>query len=641
MDQNIVMGHHAEATPSSADEKITGSVKKKGVLLINRIGPSTSTLYISNADGSDERPLFDKSKLDFHASFSPDGEWVTFTSERGGDGQADIFRCRVDGSDVQPVVATPHVEDAFVLSPDGRTGAYVSTQDGYTANIWTVDLQTGERRRLTHGQVKTSDSELDSPAGSFRPAWSPDGEWIAFSSDRDTAWYGHGDGHGWEHTQELSVYVMRKDGSDLRRIIGKKDMCYGSPKWSPDGQRIVFYEVDREGTWGARRPEWIGRVQSQIVSVDVATGEDRIEHTSGAHLKLAPQFLPNSRDVAYYIKAGGGGPQMRATDSAGVQQDVPTRLYKTDGSAPVLRQMRSPCWSPDGTKVVYEKVGFAFRGQGDPLFSWDAEWDYRHTDVFPVLSREGRVAITEKQQGCSSIVTCRPDGGDKFLVFDASKAGLDPVQNKKGLAGAFQPTWSADGQWIAFGIGAWFDARNRGKSRIMRARSDGSFHEPLTDGSEQVGFPSYSADGRHVVYRVWEKDNWGLRIVDVESKDMRVLTTKIDNLPAWSPDGEWIAFTREYGHANYHVCRIRPDGSDFQELTETGANDGHAVWTYDGKLAYSTGMYGFRDEAAVYDFTFQPYGQIMVMEADGSNKRLITDSLWEDSMPCYIPTEFL
>ena len=65
------------------------------------------------------------------------------------------------------------------------------------------------------------------------------------------------------------------------------------------------------------------------------------------------------------------------------------------------------------------------------------------------------------------------------------------------------------------------------------------------------------------------------------------------------------------------------------------------MWTYDGKLAYSTGMYGFRDEAAVYDFTFQPYGQIMVMEADGSNKRLITDSLWEDSMPCYIPTEFL
>lgn len=50
------------------------------------------------------------------------------------------------------------------------------------------------------------------------------------------------------------------------------------------------------------------------------------------------------------------------------------------------------------------------------------------------------MAITEKQQGCSSIVTCKPDGSDKLTVFDASKAGLDPLENKKGLAGAFQPS---------------------------------------------------------------------------------------------------------------------------------------------------------------------------------------------------------
>lgn len=287
---------------------------KKGVLLMNRIGPKSATLFIANADGSEERPLLADGKYDFHGSFSPDGEWVTFTSERNGDGQADIFRVRIDGGDIQAVVSTSHVEDVLVISPDGKTGAYVSTEDGYVANIWTVDLATGERKRLTHGRVKTTDSMQDSPEGSFRPAWSPDGEWIAFSSDRDTAWYGHGDGHGWEHTQALSIYVMRKDGLDVRKIIGKTDMCYGSPKWSPDGSRVVFYEMEREATWGSRRPEWIGRVHSQIVSVDVATGQDRIDHTSGPHLKLAPQFLPNGKDVAYYIKAGGGGPNIRATD---------------------------------------------------------------------------------------------------------------------------------------------------------------------------------------------------------------------------------------------------------------------------------------------------------------------------------------
>jgi hypothetical protein len=52
-------------------------------------------------------------------------------------------------------------------------------------------------------------------------------------------------------------------------------------------------------------------------------------------------------------------------------------------------------------------------------------------------------------------------------------------------------------------------------------------------------------------------------------------------------------------------------------------------------------MYGFRDEAALYDNTFQQYGQIFIMNADGSGKRMLTDSRWEDSMPLYIPAKFL
>ncbi len=615
---------------------------KKGVMLMNRIGPSSSVLWVADAVTGEERPLLADGKYEYHGSISPDGEWVSFTSERNGDGNADIFRCRIDGSEMQGVVETPSVEDVLVISPDGTKGAYVSTANGYVANIWVVDLATGERTQLTFGEAKTAASIHDSPEGSFRPAWSPCGKYIAFASDRETDWYGHSDGHGWEHTQELGIWVMNADGSDQRRILHEKDWTYGSPKWSPDGTRIVCYSMHREHTWGSRRPEWIGRVHSQIISFDAFTGENKIEHTDGPDLKLCPQFHPNGKDVFYYIKAGGGAPgNMRGTDAAWIQKDVPTGLYCTDGREPILRQLRSPCWSADGSKVVYEKVSFKFRGQGDALFSWDPDWDYRHTDVFPVLSQQGRVAITEKQQGCSSIVTCKPDGSDKFTVFDASKAGLDPIENKKGLAGAFQPGWSPDGEWLCFGVGAWFDARAKRSSKIYRAKADGSFCEELTDGTEQVGFPTYSADGKHVCYRVWVNENWGLRLVDVETKEVTVLTTEIDNLPSWSHLHDLIVFTRQFGPAHYHVCTIKPDGSDLKILTETRASDGHAVWTYDGKIAYSTGLYGFRDEAAIYDFTFQPYGQIMVMDADGSNKHLVTDSLWEDSMPCYIPAEFL
>lgn len=60
--------------------------------------------------------------------------------------------------------------------------------------------------------------------------------------------------------------------------------------------------------------------------------------------------------------------------------------------------------------MVYEKVGLQPRPMGKQLYSWDGDWVYRFTDVYPALSHDGRFAITVKQLGNSSIVTMNPDG---------------------------------------------------------------------------------------------------------------------------------------------------------------------------------------------------------------------------------------
>ena len=96
------------------------------------------------------------------------------------------------------------------------------------------------------------------------------------------------------------VYLIRPDGSGFRRIASKPGWCLGSPKWSPDGKRVVFYELPTEDTWGARRPNSSRRCRT--FSVDVASGE-RIVHSSGPGLKLFPHFL-NGTDVAYHRKGG-------------------------------------------------------------------------------------------------------------------------------------------------------------------------------------------------------------------------------------------------------------------------------------------------------------------------------------------------
>jgi Tol biopolymer transport system component len=594
------------------------AAKKKGVMLMNRIAPSVSELYIADLDGSNERRLLADTAYEYNASRSPDGQWLLFTSERRGDGQSDVYRARADGSGIEALVTNDAMDDAAVLSPDGKTLAFVSTAHGYLTNVWLRDMATGRLTQLTGvGEIR---GKNDKPDGYFRPSWSPDGKWLAFSSDRDTGWTGHDEGHGWEHTQELSIYIIRPDGTGFRKVATRPGYCLGSPQWSPDGKRIVFYEMTVEATWGARRPNYIGKAYSQIVSVDLASG-DRVEHTTGTDLKLQPQYV-SATEIGYLVKYGPN-----------------EGLAYTSGRAPVKRTfLRSPSWTPDGKSVIYEKVSFKpVRPLFKPLFSWDKDWDYRHVDVYPQMSRDGWIVFTEKQLGNSSLFIMRPDGSEKRKVFESEGHGLDQAKVRMGLAGAFQPAWSPDGEWIAFGLGYWFAERNTMTAALWRVRRDGSAAEQLTDGTLHSGFPSYSADGRELVYRVWGAKEKGLRVLDLATRKSRVLTEGLDNLPGWSPDGQRIVFTRRGDDGNYDIYTIRPDGTGLFRCTDHPSSDGHAVWTADGRIMWSGSQHGFRDEAALYEQTFQQYGQIYIMNADGSGKRILTDSRWEDSMPLYLP----
>src|SRR5204862_6668581 len=101
------------------------STAAKGVLLMNRIGPSKVELFIANADGTNERKLFPTATLDYNASFSTDGKWIVFTSERNGQGQADIYRVHPDGSGLERLTDSSSVDDQAALSPDGNQLVFV------------------------------------------------------------------------------------------------------------------------------------------------------------------------------------------------------------------------------------------------------------------------------------------------------------------------------------------------------------------------------------------------------------------------------------------------------------------------------------------------------------------------------------
>jgi Tol biopolymer transport system component len=109
--------------------------------------------------------------------------------------------------------------------------------------------------------------------------------------------------------------------------------------------------------------------------------------------------------------------------------------------------------------------------------------------------------------------------------------------------------------------------------------------------------------------------------------------------PAWSPRGDRIAFTaKDRGEVDYDIFTIRPDGTGLRRLTSAAGNDSHPAWSPDGEwIAFASARGGFKDEAVLHPYNPQPYGDLYVMRADGSDLRQLTDDQFEDGTPTWIP----
>jgi len=116
---------------------------------------------------------------------------------------------------------------------------------------------------------------------------------------------------------------------------------------------------------------------------------------------------------------------------------------------------------------------------------------------------------------------------------------------------------------------------------------------------------------------------------------VRTLTTGYDNFPCWSKKGR-IVFSR-YVDDEFHIFAISPDGTSLMQLTKGPYDDSHPACASDGEqVLFSSSRFGFKDEAVMSDIP-QPYGELIVMNIDGSDQRPLTDNRWEEGTPAWQP----
>ena len=178
-------------------------------------------IYVMDADGGNQQNLTNDPDNDSSPSWSPDGKRIAFSSDR--DGNYEIYVMDADGNNPQRLTDNDFFDTSPSWSPDGKRIVFMSWRDGHfigefglSSEIYVMDADGGNEQRLTEN--RKSDSS---------PSWSPDGKWIAFISDRK------GDNVNYE------IYVMDADGGNQRRLTNNR-VHDKSPSWSSDGKRIVF-----------------------------------------------------------------------------------------------------------------------------------------------------------------------------------------------------------------------------------------------------------------------------------------------------------------------------------------------------------------------------------------------------------------
>jgi Tol biopolymer transport system component len=392
------------------------------------------------------------------------------------------------------------------ISPDGTFIVY-QAEDGSDADIFFQRVAGGRAINLTES----------SPEDDWAPAISPDGQRIAFNSDR-------GDG---------GLFVMGATGESVRRVAD----ALNNPCWAPDGKRVVA------STAGFGSPLARG-VKGDLWFVDVDSGEkQQLTHDTDA---VQPDWSPHGHRVAYW------GIQ----DITGGQRDLWTVGVESGDIVPVTADSPvdwCPVWAPDGGHLYF------LSDRAGSFNVWRVAVDERSGAVTgtpePVAAPAENVgAFDISGDGTRIVYPARAARANIFRAdFDPEgRVAARESQVTRGTLIITDFNVSPDGEWFVYRGGT-------SREDLYLSRSDGTETRKLTDDRYRDRGPKWAPDGNKVYFysdRSGRYEYWSIR---PDGSDLQQISKTEGNswwYPNPSPDGGRLLGHNETGTSILDIARV-------------------------------------------------------------------------------------
>lgn len=411
----------------------------------------------------------------------------------------------------------------------------------------TVGYVAGTRRAASSKfpAVTSGSQRLTDFAGIERSAsMSPDGRQVAFTANVNGR-------------RQIFVRLLA-GGSPVQ--ITRDGADHESPRWSPDGNTLVYYS-----------PANAGATQGTIWSIPALGGSPRrlsqaiADADVGRDGSLVCFQLQDPRIQLVRLSPDGGNPQVIARLTTGYY------LH--------------PRWSPDGQWIAFQ--------QGDGV----------RNDVFVLARNGGTPRRLTFERAMIRGLAWLPDGSG--VVYASSHGSTVPYLPPLALrvvplpGGASRQITSVDG---------WYEEPDLHRSGLLSAsRIQISFDiwkfpfgqdatenvrlaERVTHQTAQVLTPSDAPDGDEIVFLSDSGGHGNLWVLSSRSRDLRQITFERDpevavGAPVWSPDGRSIAFVSSRGRKGFEfgVWLIDPDGTNLRNVAPRGLG---MAWAPDGRWIY-------------------------------------------------------